>query len=170
MKIFERIMDGRIRNIARLSTMQCGFVVGCCTIDAIDALLDGPILKDKQDGKYEIVAVVRRTFLIEENPIFYFYTDYVMDWKKNPNDEKKDFTDLYTDDPFMFYELIVSVNDRIVRHVEFGGGKRQCNNAYLWIPDHGIYYLSGKERGYGSSHMEFITMYYFPHFFPQILS
>lgn len=43
--------------------------------------MDGPILKDKQDGKYEIVAVVRRTFLIEENPIFYFYTDYVMDWK-----------------------------------------------------------------------------------------
>ncbi|VDO98885.1 unnamed protein product [Heligmosomoides polygyrus] len=38
MKIFERIVDGRIREIVRLSTNQCGFVAGCGTIDAIHAV------------------------------------------------------------------------------------------------------------------------------------
>ncbi|VDP05277.1 unnamed protein product [Heligmosomoides polygyrus] len=38
MKIFERIVDGRIRKIGRLSIDQCGFVAGCGTIDTIDAV------------------------------------------------------------------------------------------------------------------------------------
>ncbi|VDO18461.1 unnamed protein product, partial [Heligmosomoides polygyrus] len=37
MKIFERILDRRIREIVRLSDNQCGFVSGCGTIDAIHA-------------------------------------------------------------------------------------------------------------------------------------
>uniref|UniRef100_A0A183FKK7 Reverse transcriptase domain-containing protein n=1 Tax=Heligmosomoides polygyrus TaxID=6339 RepID=A0A183FKK7_HELPZ len=37
MKIFERIVDGRIRDIVQLSSNQCGFVAGCGTIDAIHA-------------------------------------------------------------------------------------------------------------------------------------
>ncbi|VDP08154.1 unnamed protein product [Heligmosomoides polygyrus] len=34
---FERILDGRIREIVKLSDNQCGFVSGCGTIDAIHA-------------------------------------------------------------------------------------------------------------------------------------
>ncbi|VDP03593.1 unnamed protein product [Heligmosomoides polygyrus] len=37
MKIFERILDRRIREIVKLSENQCGFVTGCGTIDAIHA-------------------------------------------------------------------------------------------------------------------------------------
>ncbi|XGW23906.1 hypothetical protein V3C99_005819, partial [Haemonchus contortus] len=37
MKIFERIVDSRIRDIVELTTNQCGFVAGCSTIDAIHA-------------------------------------------------------------------------------------------------------------------------------------
>ncbi|VDP05229.1 unnamed protein product [Heligmosomoides polygyrus] len=37
MKIFERILDRRIREIVKLSNNQCGFVSGCGTIDAIHA-------------------------------------------------------------------------------------------------------------------------------------
>ncbi|VDO65224.1 unnamed protein product [Heligmosomoides polygyrus] len=37
MKIFERIVDGRIRDIVQLSSNQCGFVAGCGTVDAIHA-------------------------------------------------------------------------------------------------------------------------------------
>ncbi|XGW01098.1 hypothetical protein V3C99_013785 [Haemonchus contortus] len=37
MKIFERIVDSRIRDIVELTTNQCGFVAGCSTIDAIQA-------------------------------------------------------------------------------------------------------------------------------------
>ncbi|VDO29389.1 unnamed protein product [Heligmosomoides polygyrus] len=35
MKIFERSVDGRIRDIVQLSSNQCGFMAGCGTIDAI---------------------------------------------------------------------------------------------------------------------------------------
>ncbi|EYB87751.1 hypothetical protein Y032_0258g462 [Ancylostoma ceylanicum] len=35
MKIFERIIDSRIRDIVRLSSIQCGFVSNCGTTDAI---------------------------------------------------------------------------------------------------------------------------------------
>ncbi|VDO76064.1 unnamed protein product [Heligmosomoides polygyrus] len=38
MKIFERIVDGRIRDVVQLSTNQCGFVSGCGTVDAIHAV------------------------------------------------------------------------------------------------------------------------------------
>ncbi|VDO89830.1 unnamed protein product [Heligmosomoides polygyrus] len=38
MKIFERIVDGRIRDTVQLSTNQCGFVAGCGTVDAIHAV------------------------------------------------------------------------------------------------------------------------------------
>ncbi|VDP25373.1 unnamed protein product, partial [Heligmosomoides polygyrus] len=37
MKIFERIVDRRIRDVVQLSTNQCGFVSGCGTVDAIHA-------------------------------------------------------------------------------------------------------------------------------------
>uniref|UniRef100_A0A7I4Y565 Reverse transcriptase domain-containing protein n=1 Tax=Haemonchus contortus TaxID=6289 RepID=A0A7I4Y565_HAECO len=37
MKIFERIVDSRIRDIVELTNNQCGFVAGCSTIDAIHA-------------------------------------------------------------------------------------------------------------------------------------
>ncbi|VDP23330.1 unnamed protein product [Heligmosomoides polygyrus] len=37
MKIFERILNSRIREIVKLSSNQCGFVAGCGTIDAIHA-------------------------------------------------------------------------------------------------------------------------------------
>ncbi|VDP22044.1 unnamed protein product [Heligmosomoides polygyrus] len=37
MKLFERILDSRIREIFQLSENQCGFVAGCGTIDAIHA-------------------------------------------------------------------------------------------------------------------------------------
>ncbi|EYC40245.1 hypothetical protein Y032_0623g776 [Ancylostoma ceylanicum] len=37
MKIFERIIDRRIRDIIRVSTNQCGFVANCGTTDAIHA-------------------------------------------------------------------------------------------------------------------------------------
>ncbi|VDO78460.1 unnamed protein product [Heligmosomoides polygyrus] len=36
MKIFERILDGRI-DIVQLSSNQCDFVAGCVTVDAIHA-------------------------------------------------------------------------------------------------------------------------------------
>uniref|UniRef100_A0A0N4WNF2 Reverse transcriptase domain-containing protein n=1 Tax=Haemonchus placei TaxID=6290 RepID=A0A0N4WNF2_HAEPC len=35
MKISERIVDSRVRDIVELTTNQCGFVSGCSTIDAI---------------------------------------------------------------------------------------------------------------------------------------
>ncbi|VDP20059.1 unnamed protein product [Heligmosomoides polygyrus] len=38
MKIFERIVDRRIRDVVQLSTNQCGFVSGCGTVDAIHAV------------------------------------------------------------------------------------------------------------------------------------
>ncbi|VDO31651.1 unnamed protein product [Heligmosomoides polygyrus] len=34
MKIFERIVDGRIRDVTQLSTNQCGFVAGCSTVNS----------------------------------------------------------------------------------------------------------------------------------------
>ncbi|VDP25844.1 unnamed protein product [Heligmosomoides polygyrus] len=38
MKIFERIVDRRIRDVVQLSNNQCGFVAGCGTVDAIHAV------------------------------------------------------------------------------------------------------------------------------------
>ncbi|VDP12812.1 unnamed protein product [Heligmosomoides polygyrus] len=38
MKVFERIVDRRIRDIVQLSNNQCGFVAGCGTVDAIHAV------------------------------------------------------------------------------------------------------------------------------------
>ncbi|VDP13306.1 unnamed protein product [Heligmosomoides polygyrus] len=38
MKIFERIVDRRIRDVVQLSTNQCGSVAGCGTVDAIHAV------------------------------------------------------------------------------------------------------------------------------------
>ncbi|VDO18747.1 unnamed protein product [Heligmosomoides polygyrus] len=38
MKIFERIVDGRIRDVFQLSTSRCGFVSSCGTVDAIHAV------------------------------------------------------------------------------------------------------------------------------------
>lgn len=38
MKIFERILDGRLRNITEITTNQCGFVKGCGTTDAVHAV------------------------------------------------------------------------------------------------------------------------------------
>ncbi|VDP57363.1 unnamed protein product [Heligmosomoides polygyrus] len=37
MKIFERIVNGRIRDIVQLSSNQCSFVAGCGTVDAVHA-------------------------------------------------------------------------------------------------------------------------------------
>ena len=37
MKIFERVLDARLRGIVEISTNQCGFVKGCGTTDAIHA-------------------------------------------------------------------------------------------------------------------------------------
>lgn len=37
MKIFERILDARLRNIVSITPNQCGFVKGCGTMDAIHA-------------------------------------------------------------------------------------------------------------------------------------
>ncbi|WKY07080.1 hypothetical protein Q1695_006908 [Nippostrongylus brasiliensis] len=37
MKVFERIIDRRIRDIVELSVNQCGFVANCSTTDAIHA-------------------------------------------------------------------------------------------------------------------------------------
>ncbi|EYC14718.1 hypothetical protein Y032_0039g118 [Ancylostoma ceylanicum] len=37
MKIFEHVIDRRIREIVQLSPNQCGFVPGCGTTDAIHA-------------------------------------------------------------------------------------------------------------------------------------
>uniref|UniRef100_A0A7I4Y7H2 Reverse transcriptase domain-containing protein n=1 Tax=Haemonchus contortus TaxID=6289 RepID=A0A7I4Y7H2_HAECO len=48
MKIFERIVDSRIRDIVELTTNQCGFLAGCSTIDAIHAT---PLLLGKHRGK-----------------------------------------------------------------------------------------------------------------------
>ncbi|VDO22028.1 unnamed protein product [Heligmosomoides polygyrus] len=45
MKIFERIVDGRTRDIVQLSSNQCGFAAGYGTVDAIHAahlLLEAP--------------------------------------------------------------------------------------------------------------------------------
>ncbi|VDO57369.1 unnamed protein product, partial [Heligmosomoides polygyrus] len=52
--------------------------------DQDTSVLSGPILTDNSTFKYQAVLAVRRTYLIRENPIFYFYTDAVMDWKNNP--------------------------------------------------------------------------------------
>ncbi|VDO66568.1 unnamed protein product [Heligmosomoides polygyrus] len=41
MKILERIVDGRIRDIVKLSENQCGFAAGCGTVDAIHTVQDG---------------------------------------------------------------------------------------------------------------------------------
>ncbi|VDO23001.1 unnamed protein product [Heligmosomoides polygyrus] len=38
MKIFERIVDRRIRDVVQRSTNQCGFVSGCGTVDVIHAV------------------------------------------------------------------------------------------------------------------------------------
>ncbi|WKX94958.1 hypothetical protein Q1695_011869 [Nippostrongylus brasiliensis] len=38
MKVFERIIDRRIRNIVELTVNQCGFVANCSTTDAIHAV------------------------------------------------------------------------------------------------------------------------------------
>ncbi|VDO72580.1 unnamed protein product [Heligmosomoides polygyrus] len=50
MKIFERILDSRIRKIVKLSDNQCGFVAGCGTIAAIHAarLLVGKLLEKQE--------------------------------------------------------------------------------------------------------------------------
>ncbi|VDP17265.1 unnamed protein product [Heligmosomoides polygyrus] len=48
MKIFERTLDRRIREIVKLSSNQCGFVAGCGTIDAIHA---ARLLVEKHYGK-----------------------------------------------------------------------------------------------------------------------
>ncbi len=37
MKIYEKILDGRLRSITRTTPNQCGFAKGCGTIDAIHA-------------------------------------------------------------------------------------------------------------------------------------
>ncbi|VDO88272.1 unnamed protein product [Heligmosomoides polygyrus] len=37
MKIFERVVNGRFRDIVQLSSNQCGFVAGCGTVDVIHA-------------------------------------------------------------------------------------------------------------------------------------
>ncbi|KAK6740540.1 hypothetical protein RB195_008789 [Necator americanus] len=39
MKVFERVLEGRLRKIVSVSLNQCGFVKDCSTIDAIHAVL-----------------------------------------------------------------------------------------------------------------------------------
>ncbi|VDP04383.1 unnamed protein product [Heligmosomoides polygyrus] len=50
MKIFERIVDGRIRDIVQLSTNQSGFVAGSGTIDAIHAA-SVPVERNREKQK-----------------------------------------------------------------------------------------------------------------------
>ncbi|VDO84953.1 unnamed protein product [Heligmosomoides polygyrus] len=54
MKIFERILDRRIREIVKLSNNQCGFVSGCGTIDAIHA---ARLLVEKHREKQKSVHI-----------------------------------------------------------------------------------------------------------------
>uniref|UniRef100_A0A914WDC8 Reverse transcriptase domain-containing protein n=1 Tax=Plectus sambesii TaxID=2011161 RepID=A0A914WDC8_9BILA len=54
MKIFERVLDRRIRSIVTISTNQCGFVKGCGTTDAIHA---ARLLLEKHREKQKKVHV-----------------------------------------------------------------------------------------------------------------
>ncbi|VDO76214.1 unnamed protein product [Heligmosomoides polygyrus] len=51
-KIFERIVDGRIRDVVQFPTNQCGFAFGCNTVDAIHAVR---VLLEKHREKQEPV-------------------------------------------------------------------------------------------------------------------
>ncbi|VDO81680.1 unnamed protein product [Heligmosomoides polygyrus] len=63
MKIFERIVDGRIRDIEQLSSNQCGFMAGCGTVDAIHA---ARLLIEKRREKQRRVHIA---FLDLENAL-----------------------------------------------------------------------------------------------------
>ncbi|VDP08792.1 unnamed protein product [Heligmosomoides polygyrus] len=54
MKIFERILDRRIREIVKLSEFQCSFVSGCGTIDAIHS---SRLLVEEQREKQKPVHI-----------------------------------------------------------------------------------------------------------------
>ncbi len=52
MKIFERVLDRRLRSLVDITPNQCGFVKGCGTTDAIHA---ARLLMEKHREKYKPV-------------------------------------------------------------------------------------------------------------------
>ncbi|VDP16012.1 unnamed protein product [Heligmosomoides polygyrus] len=57
MKIFERIVDGRIRDIVQLCTNHCGFAAGCGTIKAIHT---ARFLLEKQHEKQKPAHIEKK--------------------------------------------------------------------------------------------------------------
>ncbi|WKY03080.1 hypothetical protein Q1695_016405 [Nippostrongylus brasiliensis] len=128
-------------------------------LDASEGGLAGPVLVDKDDNSYEIVLLIRRSYLIEENPIFYYYMESYMGWNKK-DDATGTFDSLYNGFPFVIGKIEVRVNGRLV--INRRDNRNYCTDSpYLWIPDHGIFHYDGKT---------FRNLYYLPYFFPIILS
>ncbi|XGW14143.1 hypothetical protein V3C99_000445 [Haemonchus contortus] len=131
-----------------------------------DHLLAGPHINASDlNSTYHLVLAVRKTFLLEENPVYYFYRKYIIQWDKKTKiittkgKDKDAFDKLYYEHPVLYGDIEVRINGRIV--IKRGDSKDLCHDSYSWIPDHGIYHLvDGKFR----------TMYYYPHYYPHILS
>ncbi|KAK5973338.1 hypothetical protein GCK32_003115, partial [Trichostrongylus colubriformis] len=72
---------------------------------------------------------------------------------------KDAFDKLYYKNPVLYGDIRVRINGKTV--IERKDSRNLCHDSYNWIPDHGIYhFIDGKFR----------TMYYYPHYYPHVLS
>ncbi|CAJ0597175.1 unnamed protein product [Cylicocyclus nassatus] len=121
--------------------------------------LKGPLLTYDSKGRYHIVLGVRHTQPARESPVTYFCTSYaIKDNKQRPSNKEFD-EKLYHLDPFLIGEVEVSVDGHKV--ITRRSDAKRCFDSYSWIADHGIYRLYDDQ---------WITMYYYPHYYPQVLS
>ncbi|RCN48606.1 hypothetical protein ANCCAN_05244 [Ancylostoma caninum] len=125
-------------------------------------ILFGPILKYNPSSRYQLLMTVhtsgstqetmRRSFW-GDNPAFNLEA-YGKKEESLPFDEKASFLN-----PVLIGEVLVELDGHKV--IDRKSKADRCFDVHSWIADMGIYLLRRDK---------WIMMYYFPHYYPQILS
>ncbi|KAK6745737.1 hypothetical protein RB195_012077 [Necator americanus] len=119
----------------------------------------GPQLQDDPNGVYQIVLSVQAKTQAKDSVLAYYATT-LFDTSKGLQESNEDFDPKqYHEGPFLIGEVSVTVNGRKV--INRKSKLDRCDNVFAWIPQTGIYLLRDDV---------WMTMYYIPHYWPQVLS
>ncbi|ETN68286.1 Transthyretin-like family protein [Necator americanus] len=119
----------------------------------------GPQLQDDPNGVYQIVLSVQAKTQTKDSVLAYYATT-LFDTSKGLQESNEDFDPKqYHEGPFLIGEVSVTVNGRKV--INRKSKLDRCDNVFAWIPQTGIYLLRDDV---------WMTMYYIPHYWPQVLS
>ncbi|WKY01575.1 hypothetical protein Q1695_015520 [Nippostrongylus brasiliensis] len=153
----KQMTSGAIMSLTESSDSSHSFIYKT-SVDLTNnpSIFAGIMLEDRKDGKYELVITVRISYIPTEIPIYYHYVNDVMHWGSTGTTSTPF---LQKNAGFLIGAIEVKVNGRKV--IEKKDTNASCSNPLSWIPNHGIYHFNGKI---------WRTLYYFPHYAPQILS